>query len=75
MTNKIFDYIDEKIMRILFNEGIPLTIGELSKLAKISWITVKNHIEHLIEKGIVLFFETATIKKVIFNFQEYGDIA
>ena len=75
MTKNLFDYIDERIIRILFNAGIPLTIGEISCLTRISWITIKIHIQQLIDKGIVLLFPTATIEKVIFNFQTYGHLA
>ena len=72
-----FDAFDEKIMRTLYAEAIPMTIGEISKKTLISWATVKTHIEKLVLLGLVEEVQTATrtTPKVMWNFEKYGNAA
>ena len=77
MAKKLFDAIDEKIIRTLYNEGIPMTLGQISHITSISWITVKRHIDKLLKLDIVIEIKTETRKtpKVQWNFDEFGNLA
>lgn len=75
--NKRFNHIDGTIIRTLYREKIPLTIGEISKLTGISWITVKKHIDKLIKLDVVEVKEypDRNVTKVMMNFTEFGNLA
>ncbi|MFA6460988.1 MAG: Lrp/AsnC family transcriptional regulator [Candidatus Woesearchaeota archaeon] len=67
---RYLDAIDKEIIRVLYNEGIPLTISEVSKKANLSWVTVKSHAEKLSNLKIVEMTPTTTRKlpKLILDF-------
>lgn len=73
MKPKTFNVIDRDIIRALYKEGIPMTIGEISDKTRISWITVKKHIGKLLELDLVEKVETPTRKtpKFVWNFAHY----
>ena len=72
-----FNAIDEKIVRTLYQEGIPMTLGGISSKTKISWITVRIHINKLLKMGVVEEINIPDRKtpKIIMNFNEYGNLA
>ena len=72
-----FDAIDEKIMRTLYQKGVPMTIGEISESTTISWITVKKHILKLLKYDFVEEVKTDTRKnpKIVWNFSDFGNLA
>ena len=69
-----FDAIDEKIIRTLYDSGIPMTIGEISRTTHISWITVKKHIEKFAGLGLIKKKPDENRKhpKIRWNFDDYG---
>jgi len=53
MKKKKLHRNEKELIRILFKEGRPLTIYELSDLSDISWITVKKYLKMLVEKKVI----------------------
>jgi DNA-binding MarR family transcriptional regulator len=75
MAKTMLNHIDNEIIRVLYRFGIPMTLGEISKEAHISWITVKKHILRLEKLKIVERIEKSDRSKIIFNFEEFGNLA
>jgi len=73
MSAPILDSIDRNIIRVLINEAIPMTIGEISKKTGISWITVKGHVKNLVLLGLVeeIITETRKTPKMMLNFERF----
>ena len=45
--------IEKKIMRVLYQQKVPLTYYEIAKEAGISYTTAKNYVDKLVQEGII----------------------
>ena len=49
-----FNKTEQKILRILYQQKIHLTIYDVAKLAGVSYPTAKKYIDKLIKEGVIL---------------------
>ncbi len=52
---KAFNKIESKILRVLYQQQLPLTIYEVAKESSISYPTAKKYLEKLSSRGFLLY--------------------
>jgi predicted ArsR family transcriptional regulator len=60
------------ILKAMYQEHRPMSMMEISKLAGVSWVTVKKHIPKLMVKNVVILYKQGKRKYYKFNYQEVG---
>ena len=50
---KNYNKTEEKILRVLYQQKVPLTIYEVAKECGISYPTAKKYVEKLIKEGVL----------------------
>ncbi len=51
--NKYFNKIEAKILRVLYQQKLSLTIYEVAKECGISYPTAKKYLEKLVKEGLI----------------------